>query len=111
MTKSLGGILKRRSVIVSAALGLALVGGGAYAAKEVRDNITAQQLCTTLETHLKATGESVDVKAGTERAAKAKGAQYVSALDWDLEFLPDRLHLTPAGHARFASLVAAELPN
>jgi lysophospholipase L1-like esterase len=36
--------------------------------------------------------------------------QYVSALGWnDLEFLPDGVHLTESGHARFAEHVAAAL--
>ncbi|CAH0231721.1 hypothetical protein SRABI26_02666 [Arthrobacter sp. Bi26] len=40
-------------------------------------------------------------------AAAKHNRQYVSALGWDLDFLPDRLHLTPAGHADFAARVAA----
>ena len=40
-------------------------------------------------------------------AAKLNKREYVSALDWNLEFLPDRVHLTPAGHAEFARRVAA----
>lgn len=42
-------------------------------------------------------------------AAKDHQREYISALEWDLEFLPDRLHLTPAGHAKFAELVKANL--
>ena len=42
-------------------------------------------------------------------AATAEGRQYISALDWDLEFLPDGLHLTEASHAEFASNVARQL--
>lgn len=48
--------------------------------------------------------EGIDV--ALRAAAKENGRQYVSALGWDLEFQPDRLHLTPAGHADFAELVA-----
>ena len=42
-------------------------------------------------------------------AAKDRQREYISALEWDLEFLPDRLHLTPAGHAEFAELVRTRL--
>lgn len=42
-------------------------------------------------------------------AAAAAGRQYVSALDWDLEYLPDGLHLTEASHSEFASNVAREV--
>jgi acyl-CoA thioesterase-1 len=42
-------------------------------------------------------------------AAEKHQRQYVSALGWDLEFLPDDLHLTPAGHADFAARVAASV--
>lgn len=38
-------------------------------------------------------------------AAQEAGAEYVSALDWELEFLPDDLHLTPQGHQEFADRV------
>ncbi|MDO3396437.1 SGNH/GDSL hydrolase family protein [Nocardioides sp. SOB44] len=34
---------------------------------------------------------------------------YLSALDVDLDYLDDRLHLTPAGHAAFGDWVAARL--
>ena len=48
-----------------------------------------------------------------DRALAAAAAdhqrEYVSTLGWDLEFLPDRLHLTPAGHAEFAELVKERL--
>lgn len=51
--------------------------------------------------------------AKVDRALAAAAAkhrrEYISALTWDLEFLPDRLHLTPAGHAEFADLVKASL--
>jgi len=52
-----------------------------------------------------------EIDAALARAAKANGAKYVSALDWDLEFLSDRLHLTPAGHTKFASQVANALAS
>ena len=35
------------------------------------------------------------------------GVAYLSALDVDLDYLDDRLHLTPAGHAVFGDWVAA----
>ena len=47
------------------------------------------------------------VDRALSEAAKGAGREYVSALDWDLEFLPDRLHLTPAGHSLFADNVLA----
>lgn len=34
------------------------------------------------------------------------GWEYVAAYDWELGYLPDGLHLTPAGHAAFGDLVA-----
>lgn len=230
---SLGGILKRSSVIVSAAIGLALVGGGVMAAKTVRDNITAQQACSAIQAEkaaglvhagegkepvvilgdsyaaseyldqrtdgwayklaaaerwgalvagiggtgfvnqgpcgtdvfanrmpkalaakpnvlviqgglndFKATPQDTEmaarmlldqaktvkkiivvgpanaparaetlpeIDAALKRAAESKGAKYVSALGWDLEFQADRLHLTPAGHTKFATKVAESL--
>ncbi|WP_165820979.1 SGNH/GDSL hydrolase family protein [Nocardioides gansuensis] len=39
----------------------------------------------------------------------AHGVRYVSAADWELPYLPDRLHLTAEGHARFGELVAEQL--
>ncbi|MDN4646431.1 SGNH/GDSL hydrolase family protein [Arthrobacter sp. PsM3] len=45
------------------------------------------------------------IDAALRTAASETGRQYVSALGWDLEFQPDRLHLTAAGHADFAKLV------
>jgi lysophospholipase L1-like esterase len=46
------------------------------------------------------------VDAGLAEATSASSRQYVSALDWQLTFLPDQLHLTPESHARFAALVS-----
>lgn len=37
------------------------------------------------------------------------GASYVSAVGWDLPYLEDDLHLTPAGHREFGDRVAAEV--
>ncbi|MEW9874050.1 SGNH/GDSL hydrolase family protein [Arthrobacter sp. HS15c] len=42
-------------------------------------------------------------------ATKFTDTEYVSALDWQLEFLPDDTHLTPAGHATFAANVASAI--
>jgi lysophospholipase L1-like esterase len=42
-------------------------------------------------------------------AVSMSDAKYVSALDWDLDFLPDKTHLTPAGHATFAANVASAI--
>lgn len=38
--------------------------------------------------------------------AERAGWEYVAAYDWELGYLPDDLHLTPAGHAEFGNLVA-----
>ncbi|MEW9872743.1 SGNH/GDSL hydrolase family protein [Arthrobacter sp. HS15c] len=38
-------------------------------------------------------------------AVSLSDAEYVSGLDWDLEYLADNTHLTPAGHATFAAKV------
>jgi acyl-CoA thioesterase-1 len=44
------------------------------------------------------------------RAADETGVVYVSTLDWDdLDYLPDRLHLTPQSHAVFGTRVADAL--
>ncbi|MBT2585626.1 SGNH/GDSL hydrolase family protein [Arthrobacter sp. ISL-95] len=53
--------------------------------------------------------ETVDSALAT--AAGHHGRRYVSALDWDLPFLPDNLHLTEDGHARYAKLLAARLTS
>ena len=37
------------------------------------------------------------------------GVAYIDTSDWDLTYLPDRLHLTPAGHTAFGERVADEL--
>lgn len=47
--------------------------------------------------------EAVDTALA--RAAKVTGREYISALDWDLPFLPDKTHLTPDGHAEYAQHV------
>lgn len=50
-----------------------------------------------------------DVDSALKEAAESHGAEYISALGWNLEFLPDNLHLTAAGHARFAELVSEKI--
>ncbi|WP_309069845.1 SGNH/GDSL hydrolase family protein [Microbacterium sp.] len=50
-----------------------------------------------------------EVDAVLESAASAHGARYISALDWDLPFRADRLHLTPEGHRIYAERVLEEL--
>lgn len=52
-----------------------------------------------------------EVDAALSTAAKAAGIEYVSALEWDLEFLADRVHLTESGHARYAANVASALAS
>lgn len=51
----------------------------------------------------------VAIDRALSEVAASEGRQYVSALDWDLEYLPDGLHLTEASHAEFASNVARQL--
>jgi acyl-CoA thioesterase-1 len=51
--------------------------------------------------------ETVDALLSS--AAAEAGVPYVRAADWELEYLPDRLHLTAAGHRAFGDRVAAAL--
>lgn len=51
--------------------------------------------------------ESID--AALAEALAGTRAEYVSAIGWELEYLPDNLHLTEDGHARFADQVLAAL--
>lgn len=44
-----------------------------------------------------------------ERLAEAAGVPYVSTANWQLNYLPDRLHLTAQGHQAFGRGVAAAL--
>ncbi len=39
-------------------------------------------------------------------ASQRAGRHYVTALGWQLPYLPDGVHLTAAGHQQFAELVA-----
>ena len=43
--------------------------------------------------------------------AEQHGAAYVAMGDLDLSYLPDRLHLTAAGHRAFGDAVAAALAD
>lgn len=54
-------------------------------------------------------GDLAAVDDALAAAAESSQREYISALGWDLEFLPDRLHMTPAGHAEYADRVAASL--
>jgi acyl-CoA thioesterase I len=49
------------------------------------------------------------VDAALARVATSAGVEYVSAKDWKLSYLPDRLHLTRGGHEDFGTRVAAAL--
>ena len=60
-------------------------------------------------TNAPAKSDLAKVDRALAAAAKDHQREYISALEWDLEFLPDRLHLTPAGHVGFADLVRARL--
>ena len=42
-------------------------------------------------------------------SAAAHDREYISTTAWELEFMPDKHHLTVAGHAAFAGLVADHL--
>lgn len=53
--------------------------------------------------------DEADVDATLSTVAGQHGAEYVSALDWDLPFLDDGLHLTEAGHLLFAENVTSHL--
>lgn len=56
---------------------------------------------------------SIDGEAAVDdqlrKAAEASGATYLSALEWDVEFGPDGIHMTEQGHATFSENVAAAL--
>lgn len=49
------------------------------------------------------------VAADLARAAAAHGATFVDPTTWSLPYLPDGVHLTPAGHRQFAGLLGAQL--
>lgn len=49
------------------------------------------------------------VDAVLARLAAAAGVPYISTADWELDYLPDRLHLTAQGHRDFGRRVAAQL--
>jgi acyl-CoA thioesterase-1 len=43
--------------------------------------------------------------------SESAGVDYVSSIHLRLPYLPDRLHLTPAGHREYGDFVAAHLPS
>jgi len=49
------------------------------------------------------------VDAVLARLADAGGVPYISTAEWDLDYLPDRLHLTAHGHRDFGRRVATAL--
>lgn len=51
------------------------------------------------------------VDTALRAAADVMSTKYVSALDWNLEYLPDATHLTEAGHATFAANVASAITH
>jgi len=51
----------------------------------------------------------LDVDRALMDATKAENVTYVSALDWDLSFGPDGVHLTDFGHETYAADVAKAL--
>ncbi|MDO5743504.1 MAG: SGNH/GDSL hydrolase family protein [Micrococcaceae bacterium] len=53
--------------------------------------------------------EAVDT--AMRQAVESKGRTYVSAYDWELEFLPDGIHMTKDSHARYASKLGAAVPT
>jgi acyl-CoA thioesterase-1 len=44
------------------------------------------------------------------RLCERTGTDYISTIGLRLPYLPDRLHLTPAGHRAFGDYVASRLP-
>lgn len=51
-------------------------------------------------------GDAHRVDALLARLADRRGISYVSTIGWDLPYLEDGLHLTPAGHRQFGRKVA-----
>jgi hypothetical protein len=49
------------------------------------------------------------VDSALRAAASKHGAEYISALDWDVEFGADKTHMTERGHRTYAELVETEL--
>jgi acyl-CoA thioesterase I len=49
---------------------------------------------------------AAEVDALLATVAAEAGVPYVRTYDWALDYLPDRLHLTPAGHQEFGDRVA-----
>jgi acyl-CoA thioesterase I len=49
------------------------------------------------------------VDAVLRQVTAAAGVPYVSTSEWELDYLPDRLHLTPEGHAAFGDAVQEEI--
>jgi acyl-CoA thioesterase-1 len=56
-------------------------------------------------------GGAAHVDALLAEVAAAAGVPYVRTLSWRLDYLPDRLHLTVAGHREFGDRVAAALAD
>jgi acyl-CoA thioesterase-1 len=52
---------------------------------------------------------AVRVDALLAESTAAAGVPYVRTAEWELEYLPDRLHLTAAGHATFGDAVRDRL--
>lgn len=50
------------------------------------------------------------IDAALAEATEASGRKYVSALGWELEYQPDRLHPTEAGQAVYASHIETAIP-
>ncbi|CAA9361263.1 MAG: hypothetical protein AVDCRST_MAG36-2660 [uncultured Nocardioidaceae bacterium] len=53
--------------------------------------------------------QAARVDAVLAAEAERAGVPYVRTSEWQLTFLPDRLHLTPDGHRAFGEAVAAQI--
>jgi lysophospholipase L1-like esterase len=59
-----------------------------------------------------APGREASDQRNTNRAlATAAGKRYISALDWKLDYGPDKIHMTPKGNRQLAAHLAAALPS
>jgi lysophospholipase L1-like esterase len=72
---------------------------------EVLDAARADQVVVVGPIDAPAISGEDRVDALLEREAAERGMTYISTLDWDLPFGPDRLHLTADGHRAYAERV------
>lgn len=60
-------------------------------------------------TNAPARPEAAVIDAALSEAVANTEARYISTQDWNLEYMPDGVHLTEAGHGMFAASVQDEL--